>query len=94
MIYRALDLLGLTRCDAVCQNPTMKTLVSGSIALVVVALATLVAAQGPSVDPKLQEVLDALPTPGSGEIFNRTIPADVLRGRRTLNTLALAPIRF
>ena len=55
------------------------------IALVAVGLASPASAQGPGsappIDPKLEEVLAKLPTPGSGEVFVRTIPADVLRGK-------------
>ncbi|XP_037071596.1 uncharacterized protein LOC119092724 [Pollicipes pollicipes] len=56
----------------------MKTLVSVGITLVAVGMAVLVRGQG-AVDPKLKEVLAKLPTPGGGEVFVRTIPADVLR---------------
>merc|ERR1740128_461061 len=59
----------------------MKTLMSVGITLVAVGMVALVRgqAQGGAADPKLEEVLSKLPTPGSGEVFVRTIPADVLR---------------
>ncbi|XP_043238528.1 uncharacterized protein LOC122390026 [Amphibalanus amphitrite] len=58
----------------------MKTLVcSIGITLVAVGLSALVSAQAPAADPKLEEVIAKLPTPGSGQVFVRTIPADVLR---------------
>ena len=61
----------------------MKTLVcSIGIFLVAVGQASAQAAgEAAPAEPTLDEILAKLPTPGSGQVFVRTIPADVLRGR-------------
>ena len=60
------------------------------IFLVAVGQASAQAAAGeaaaPAAEPTLDEILAKLPTPGSGQVFVRTIPADVLRGNSLPST--------